>query len=91
MTDHHGRWVRSVSTLVTCALVASILVIAPCFMGKPMDLVIHRPLELAALVGATLITASVSRDGESNWLEGAMLLGVYLLLAIAFFFLPVVG
>jgi Ca2+:H+ antiporter len=42
-------------------------------------------------VGATLITAGVSRDGESNWLEGAMLLGVYLLLAIAFFFLPVAG
>ncbi len=72
-------------------LVAPILVIVPYFMGKALDLVIHRPQELAALVGATLITASVSRDGESNWLEGAMLLGMYLLIAIAFFFLPVAG
>jgi Ca2+:H+ antiporter len=27
-------------------------------------------------------------DGESNWMEGVMLVGVYLMLAIAFFFLP---
>jgi Ca2+:H+ antiporter len=77
------------ATIQIALLVAPLLVIASYFMGKPMDLVIHRPLELAALVGATLITASVARDGESNWLEGAMLLGVYLLLAIAFYFLPV--
>jgi Ca2+:H+ antiporter len=30
----------------------------------------------------------VAQDGESNWLEGALMLAVYLLLAIAFFFLP---
>ena len=77
------------ATIQIALLVAPILVIASYLVGKPMDLVIHRPLELAALVGATLITASVSRDGESNWLEGAMLLGVYLLIALAFFFLPV--
>ena len=45
---------------------------------------------VAGLIGATLITASVTRDGETNWLEGAMLLGVYLLIALAFFFLPAV-
>jgi Ca2+:H+ antiporter len=28
-------------------------------------------------------------DGESNWLEGAELLAVYLILALAFFLLPV--
>jgi Ca2+:H+ antiporter len=27
-------------------------------------------------------------DGESHWMEGVMLVGVYLMLAIAFFFLP---
>ena len=30
----------------------------------------------------------VAEDGESNWLEGAMLLMVYAILAMAFFFLP---
>lgn len=77
------------ATIQIALLVAPILVIASYMMGKPMDLVIQRPLELVGLFGATLITASVARDGETNWLEGAMLLGVYLLLALAFFFLPV--
>jgi Ca2+:H+ antiporter len=76
------------ATIQIALLVAPILVIASYLMGQPMDLVIHRPLELVGLFGATLITASVARDGETNWLEGAMLLGVYLLLALAFFFLP---
>ena len=30
----------------------------------------------------------VAEDGESNWLEGLMLLAVYVILALAFFFLP---
>jgi Ca2+:H+ antiporter len=78
------------ATIQIALLVAPILVIASFLIGKPMDLVIHSPLELAGLVGAALITASVARDGETNWLEGAMLLGVYLLLALAFFFVPTV-
>jgi len=39
-------------------------------------------------VGAALISALIALDGESNWLEGAQLLGVYLIIGIAFFFLP---
>ena len=77
------------ATIQIALLVAPILVIMSYLIGKPMDLVIHRPLELAGLLGAALITANVAHDGESNWLEGAMLLGVYLLLALAFFYLPV--
>jgi Ca2+:H+ antiporter len=76
------------ATIQIALLVAPALVLISFMIGKPMDLVIHRPLELVGLIGATLITASVARDGETNWLEGAMLLGVYLLLALAFFFLP---
>lgn len=79
------------ATIQIALLVAPLLVILSFIIGKPMDLVIHRPLELAALIGATFITASVARDGETNWLEGAMLLGIYFLLALAFYFLPVVG
>jgi Ca2+:H+ antiporter len=37
---------------------------------------------------AVLIVNSIAQDGESNWLEGAMLLATYLILAIAFYFLP---
>lgn len=34
------------------------------------------------------IATFISLDGESNWLEGAELLAVYCIIAIAFFFLP---
>ena len=36
---------------------------------------------------ASIIAAFVSLDGESIWLEGAMLLMLYVILAVAFFFL----
>ena len=42
-----------------------------------------------ALFAAVLIAALISLDGESNWLEGAQLLIVYAILALAFFYLPV--
>jgi Ca2+:H+ antiporter len=35
-----------------------------------------------------LIAAFVASDGESNWLEGAELVALYLMTALAFFFLP---
>ena len=34
--------------------------------------------------GASLIAL----DGESNWLEGAMLMGLYAVLGVAFYFVP---
>jgi len=42
-----------------------------------------------ALAGAGIVAAFVALDGESNWLEGAMLLAVYLLIALACFWWPV--
>lgn len=69
-------------------MVAPILVILSFVIGKSMDLVLNNQLELVALIGAVLIANPVARDGETNWLEGFMLLGVYLILGIAFFFLP---
>jgi Ca2+:H+ antiporter len=45
-------------------------------------------LEVLAVVAAVSVVNLVSQDGESNWLEGALLLAVYVVLGIAFFFLP---
>ena len=69
-------------------LVAPLLVLLSWVIGSPMDLVLRGPLELIALIGSVLIANSVARDGETNWYEGLMLLGVYIILAIAFFFTP---
>jgi len=32
--------------------------------------------------------ALIAQDGESNWMEGVLLLAVYAILGITFFFLP---
>lgn len=76
------------STVQVALLVAPLLVLLSFLIGKPMDLVLHNQLELVTLIGAVLIANSVTRDGETNWFEGLMLLGVYVIIGIAFFFLP---
>jgi Ca2+:H+ antiporter len=75
------------SILQIALLVAPLLVFASYFFGAPLDL-IFTPFEVAAVTISVLVVGFVAMDGESNWMEGVMLIGVYLMLAIAFFFLP---
>jgi Ca2+:H+ antiporter len=75
------------SSLQIALLVAPVLVFASYLFGTPLDL-IFTPFEVAAVTISVLIVGFVAMDGESNWMEGVMLIGVYLMLAIAFFFLP---
>jgi len=44
-------------------------------------------IDLQQVSIATLIIAVISRDGHSNWLEGLQLIGVYVIVAVAAFFL----
>jgi len=46
-------------------------------------------LEVLALVISILVTCLVCNDGESHWMEGVMLLAVYVMIALAFYNLPV--
>jgi len=75
------------SSLQIALLVAPILVFASYAFGAPLDL-IFTPFEVAAVTISVLIVGFVAMDGESHWMEGVMLVGVYLMLAVAFFFLP---
>jgi Ca2+:H+ antiporter len=76
------------SSLQIALFVAPLLVLASYAIGpRPMDLV-FTPAEVLAVFVAVLITGQIAGDGESNWLEGAQLLAVYLILAIVFFYLP---
>jgi Ca2+:H+ antiporter len=72
------------SSLQVALFVAPVLVILGALLGKPMDLV-FTPLEVAAVAAAVGISALIALDGESNWLEGALLMIVYGILAISFF------
>lgn len=75
------------SSLQIALFVAPVLVFISLLFGHPLTLVFDL-FELLALIAGVLIAALVSADGESNWLEGAELLAVYLILALAFFLLP---
>jgi len=75
------------SSLQIALFVAPLLVFISLFMGNPMTLEFKHP-EILAMVAASIIAALVAIDGRSNWLEGAMLIAVYLILGIGFFFLP---
>ena len=72
------------SSLQVALFVAPVLVLMGLVLGQPMDLV-FQPLEIAAVAVAVGISALVALDGESNWLEGALLMLVYLIIAISFF------
>lgn len=75
------------SSIQVALLVTPILVFLGPLLGSPLDLTFTL-LELGALGAAVITTAFVAMDGKSNWLEGAMLVGVYVIAALAFFFSP---
>jgi hypothetical protein len=50
-----------------------------------MDLAFPAGLVVTILL-SVLITGQIASDGRSDWLKGAQLLVVYLVLALAFFF-----
>ncbi len=49
-------------------------------------LLVFTPFEILAVMLAVLIVNYLSADGRCNWLEGAQLISVYAIIAIAFFF-----
>ncbi len=72
------------SSLQVALFVGPVLVLLGVVMGQPMDLV-FQPLEVAAVAAAVGISALIALDGESNWLEGALLMIVYAILAFSFY------
>ena len=74
------------STIQVALLVAPLLVFISYLMGCPMNLVFSNPVEMAAVTAVALAVNAIAQDGETTWFEGVLLLGVYLLLGLAFFF-----
>ena len=71
-------------------LVAPALVLYSFAIGHPMSLLFNA-FEIMAIALSVLSTSIVVSDGESNWVEGLQLLSVYLILALAFYFVPAPG
>ena len=74
------------SAIQIALVVAPVLVLASRVIGRPMNLVFGSPLDLFAIAGAAFIVRSVAADGETTWFEGLLLVGVYLLFALAYYF-----
>jgi Ca2+:H+ antiporter len=77
------------SGLQIALFVAPVLVFLSMFLGNHQPLDLHFTiLEMISLILAVLAVALVAQDGETHWMEGAMLLGVYVIMALAFYHLP---
>lgn len=74
------------SSIQVGLVVAPLLVLISWTIGRPMTLVFPSALDLFAIAGAAFVTRSIAADGETNWFEGLVLVGMYVLLALAFFF-----
>lgn len=75
------------SSLQIALFVAPILVFTSYLFGTPMNL-IFTTFEVVSVVLAVLAVNLIVADGESNWMEGIQLLAVYLIIGMAFYFLP---
>jgi Ca2+:H+ antiporter len=86
-----GKTDLAVSAVVGSAtqvalLVAPTLVFIGLAIGSPMDL-LFTTWELFAMGSAVYIARNAMLDGEGHWLEGVMLISVYLMLAFGFYYL----
>ncbi|TQS33888.1 hypothetical protein Golomagni_05753 [Golovinomyces magnicellulatus] len=67
--------------------VTPFLVIVGWIIGQPMTLRFET-FETVAFAVSVLVVTYVVQDGKSNYLEGAMLLGLYAIIAVAFYATP---
>ncbi len=66
--------------------VAPVLVLLSFVIGPDPMALVFNGYELGGLIFAVLIANFITQDGESNWFEGAQLLGVYAVLGLVFYF-----
>jgi Ca2+:H+ antiporter len=76
------------SSMQIALFVAPVLVFVSYLFGKPMDL-LFTTLEVVTVAVSVAILTLIAQDGESNWMEGVLLLAVYTILGLTFYMLPV--
>jgi Ca2+:H+ antiporter len=88
----HNRMDLSLSVAIGSSIqialfVAPLLVLVSYLFGAPLNL-LFLPAEIVAMVVSVLVVAQIAGDGESNWLEGVLLICLYIMLAIVFYHMP---
>jgi Ca2+:H+ antiporter len=72
------------SSLLIALVVTPALVLLSFFLGGPVLTLVMPPLLIAALLLTTLTSSIIVNDGEAIWLEGVALIGLYCMIAVAF-------
>ncbi|KAH9452048.1 hypothetical protein MJO28_013513 [Puccinia striiformis f. sp. tritici] len=75
------------SSIQIALFVVPLLVILGWIMDKPLTLLFD-PFESITLFLSVLIVNYTIQDGRANWIEGFILMCVYVIVAVAFFFYP---
>lgn len=89
---HHNRMDLALN-IVTQASVQIALFVTPVLillsfpLGHPLDL-LFSTFEILAVILAVATLAYAVLNGESNWFEGVQLLALYMMIAVAMYFLP---
>lgn len=78
----------AVSSGTQIAMFVAPVIILLSFATKKHMSIIFTDVELVSIALSVLIAGQVTRDGRSNWLEGALLLVVYAIIGIAYFLIP---
>lgn len=75
------------ATVQTALFNAPLVIIVGWGVGKPMDLQFEI-FDIAVLILAILVVGNFLRDQKSNYLEGALCVIVYMIIAVAAFYYP---
>ncbi|HJQ13291.1 MAG TPA: calcium/proton exchanger [Anaerolineales bacterium] len=81
--DYAISIVMNSSLQVALALTPILVLLSYFFTPFPLTLVLP-PLLVVALALTAILSALIVYDGESNWLEGLALVGLYIMIAISF-------
>lgn len=74
------------ATQIALFVVPLLVLASTVFMDGSLNLVFS-PLQIGAVMFTAIIANSLSPDGVCHWFEGIQLVGVYVLIAAAFYFL----
>ncbi|HEX3908628.1 MAG TPA: calcium/proton exchanger [Mycobacteriales bacterium] len=72
------------SPLQIALVLAPVLVLLSLVIGGTSFLLVFPPLLVTTLVAAVIVVSFVIVDGESDWLEGSALVGLYVVIAASF-------
>jgi Ca2+:H+ antiporter len=79
-----------IALFATPVLVFASAVMVSGHIGQAHDYLdlVFTPMEVVSVALAVVTVVTLARDGHTNWFEGVLVLGLYVILGVAFFYLP---